>query len=117
MIRNILLLLLALTLAASIAWTIGRPDEVPFHKHEIDLGANEPCAFADINGDGKLDIVSGENWYDAPRWTRHKFRSLSEKASFQSKEKAYSRFILLFSFIAYLFLWTACLEPRASKLA
>ena len=57
----------ALALLASIAWTVGRPDEVPFRKHEIDLGANEPCAFADINGDGKLDIVSGENWYEAPR--------------------------------------------------
>jgi len=75
MMRNIFLLL-ALTTAASIAWTVGRPDEVPFHKHEIDLGANEPCAFADINGDGKLDIVSGENWYEAPRWSKHKFRSL-----------------------------------------
>src|SRR3954468_16550101 len=74
MIRNILLLL-ALITAASVAWTVTRPDDIPFHKHELDLGANEPCAFADINGDGKLDVVSGENWYEAPRWTKHKFRS------------------------------------------
>ena len=67
----------ALALLASIAWTVGRPDEIPFRKHEIDLGANEPCAFADINGDGRLDIVSGENWYEAPRWMKHKFRSLA----------------------------------------
>ena len=69
-------LLPALALAGSIAWTVGRPDEISFRKHEIDTGSNEPCAFADINGDGKLDIVSGENWYEAPRWTKHKFRTI-----------------------------------------
>ena len=75
MIRNFILV--ALGLAASIAWTVGRPDEVPFRKHEIDLGSSEGCATADINGDGKLDIVSGENWYEAPRWIKHKFRSIN----------------------------------------
>jgi hypothetical protein len=74
MMRNFILI--ALGLAASIAWTVGRPDEVPFRKHELDLGSSEACAIADINGDGKLDIVSGENWYEAPRWIKHKFRSI-----------------------------------------
>src|SRR3989442_14804730 len=75
MTRN--LILVALALAATIAWTVGRPDEVPFRKHTLDLGANEACAVTDINGDGKLDIVSGENWYEAPRWIKRKFRSLN----------------------------------------
>src|SRR5712692_6649841 len=75
MIRNVILA--ALGLAGSIAWTVGRPDEVPFRKHEIDLGSSEPCAVADVNGDGKLDIISGENWYEAPRWTKHKFRTIN----------------------------------------
>jgi hypothetical protein len=61
---------------ASVAWTVTRPDEIPFEKHIIDLGASETAAIADINGDGKFDIVSGENWYEAPAWTRHKFRAL-----------------------------------------
>jgi hypothetical protein len=74
--RN-LLLTVALCLAASIAWTVSRPDEVPFRKHELDLGSNEPCAVTDINGDGKPDIVSGENWYEGPRWIKHKFRTLN----------------------------------------
>ena len=26
----------------------------------------------DVNNDGKLDIVCGEYWYEAPDWTRHK---------------------------------------------
>ncbi len=53
-----------------------RSDEVPFEKHTIDLGANEPCAWADVNGDGRLDLVSGENWYEAPTWKKTKFREL-----------------------------------------
>ena len=41
------------------------------------MGANESCAVADINGDGKPDIVSGENWYEGPKWAKHKFRTIS----------------------------------------
>ena len=66
----------ALLVAAPLAWTIGRPGEIPFQKHTIDLESNEPAAFADVNGDKRLDIVSGENWYEGPKWTKHKFRSL-----------------------------------------
>ncbi len=56
--------------------TVGRPPEVPFEKRTIDQGASETAAFADINGDGKLDILSGEYWYQGPEWTPHKFREL-----------------------------------------
>jgi hypothetical protein len=60
-----------------VAWTRSRPADIPFEKHTIDLGASETCAWADINGDGKLDIVSGENWYEGPKWTKHKFREFN----------------------------------------
>ena len=53
-----------------------RPADIAFERHTLVLGANESCAIADINGDGKPDIVSGENWYEGPRWTKHNFRSL-----------------------------------------
>ena len=66
-------LLLGVSIAA---WTATRPEELPFAKHTIDLGSNEACAVADINGDKLLDIVSGENWYEAPKWVKHKFRSI-----------------------------------------
>jgi hypothetical protein len=54
-----------------------RPPDIPFQPHTIDLGASETAAVADINHDGRLDIVSGEHWYEAPSWTKHRFRDLN----------------------------------------
>jgi hypothetical protein len=54
-----------------------RPPDVAFRIHPIDMGASETAAVADINRDGKLDIASGENWYEAPSWTKHRFRELN----------------------------------------
>ena len=53
-----------------------RPPDIPFRVHALDPGASETAAVADINRDGRLDIVSGEHWYEAPRWRKHKFRAL-----------------------------------------
>jgi hypothetical protein len=66
-----------LCLAGGLSWTFSRPDEIPFDKQTLDLGANEACAVADVNGDGKPDIISGENWYEGPKWVKHKFRTLN----------------------------------------
>jgi len=67
-----------------IAWAAGafllaapRPPDIPFAIHAIDPGASETAAVADINRDGRLDIVSGEHWYEAPTWTKHTFRELT----------------------------------------
>jgi FG-GAP-like repeat/FG-GAP repeat len=72
--------------AATISTTANAGDDaVPFRKHIIDLGASETCAVADINRDGKLEIISGECWYEKPSggaelpgagWSKHKFRDL-----------------------------------------
>lgn len=67
---------LLLTVAAATNLPETRSPDIPFEKHTIDLGANETCAWADINGDGRLDLVSGENWFEAPSWRKHKFRTL-----------------------------------------
>ncbi|HEY1340327.1 MAG TPA: VCBS repeat-containing protein [Bryobacteraceae bacterium] len=71
--RNQLFLFLA---AAFLLGGASRPPDVPFRLHTLDLGASETAAVADINRDGRLDIVSGENWYEAPNWTQHRFREL-----------------------------------------
>jgi FG-GAP-like repeat len=62
---------------AGVAATAGpRPADVPFRIQMIDGGASETAAVADINHDGRLDILSGEYWYEAPGWTKHRFREL-----------------------------------------
>lgn len=32
---------------------------------------NESCSLVDVNGDGRLDITCGVNWYEAPTWKKH----------------------------------------------
>jgi hypothetical protein len=58
------------------ALVVTRTPDIAFEKHALDLGSSESAAICDINGDGKLDVVSGENWYEAPGWTKHHFRDI-----------------------------------------
>jgi len=53
-----------------------RPADIAFHVSMIDPGYNETAAVADLNHDGRLDIVSGESWYEAPNWTKHPLRQI-----------------------------------------
>ena len=83
--------MVTLVAATYLSWDVAGlkavgSDEIPFRKHTIDLGRSESVTVADINRDGRLDIVSGENWYeqalpaqkgDGPRWIKHHFRDLS----------------------------------------
>ncbi len=82
-----LLVFLAVVVIVSIAAaaSFAASDEIPFRKHTLDLGPSETVDVADVNRDGKLDIISGENWFEqappakpgsGPRWIRHKFREL-----------------------------------------
>jgi hypothetical protein len=75
--RRTLALVGALASAYTLAGAQSRPADVPFSIRMIDPGASETAAFADINNDRRLDIVSGEAWYEAPNWTRHKIRDIN----------------------------------------
>jgi len=69
--RALLVPLTALLLAAA-----SRPPDIAFRIHMIDAGYSETAAVADINNDGRPDIVSGEYWYEAPSWTKHRIRDI-----------------------------------------
>ena len=45
---------------------------VKFKKKLIDKVPYEAASVFDVNNDGKLDIISGEYWYEAPNWKKHK---------------------------------------------
>ena len=49
---------------ADIPSVIVGDDTIAFRKHTLDLGCCETVTTVDMNGDGRLDIVSGENWYE-----------------------------------------------------
>ena len=55
----------------------GRPSDIRFTIHMVDGGASETAAFADLNNDRRLDIVSSDAWYEAPAWTKHKIRDVN----------------------------------------
>jgi FG-GAP-like repeat len=53
------------------------PSALKFEKVVVNASSDfEAAGVADINGDGKLDIVSGDTWYEAPKWTPHSFREI-----------------------------------------
>ncbi len=39
---------------------------------------SEGCAIADVNKDGKMDVLVGEFWYEAPDWKRHEMQKPGE---------------------------------------
>src|SRR3954462_992663 len=78
----LLLIVAAVALAVTVPLAAPRPADIPFRTRMLDGGASETAAVADINKDGRLDIVSGENWYEAPAWTRHQFRELDFSSNY-----------------------------------
>ena len=52
-------------------------DEPKWKKHDVNAKSEfEAAGVLDVNNDGKLDIVSGDTWYEAPNWSPHKVREV-----------------------------------------
>ena len=75
--RLSLVLLGTLSAACAVLYGQGRPPDIAFSIHMVDSGASETAAFADLNHDHRLDIVSSDSWYEAPAWTKHKIRDIN----------------------------------------
>lgn len=64
-----------------VANTRVQGDEPPnisgWRKHTInDQSQFEAAGAADVNEDGRLDVFSGDSWYQAPDWKRHQVRTV-----------------------------------------
>jgi hypothetical protein len=70
-------LTVTLTLALTLTIAQSRPPDIAFTPRALDPGASETVAVGDMNHDGRQDIISGEFWYEAPSWTKHRFRELN----------------------------------------
>jgi len=69
------LALLALVVLAAPAFAADAP-AITWKKTVLDpVFHSEGCAVVDVNNDGKLDVVAGEFWYEAPNWTRHEMQT------------------------------------------
>jgi hypothetical protein len=62
-----------------------QPKAVKFIMHRIGTFRSEACGVGDFNNDGKIDVIAGQYWYEAPYWKAHKFRSLKDKTDDQGK--------------------------------
>ncbi|MGE3822304.1 MAG: FG-GAP repeat domain-containing protein [Isosphaeraceae bacterium] len=71
------------TVAMAWAMTLAHGAEPRWKRHTINPTSGFEAAGAfDVNGDGKIDVVSGDTWYEAPSWTPHPTRSVVRQGTY-----------------------------------
>jgi len=79
MLKHLACMSLTLCLALSLSLNAATKDdtEIAFRKHVINPDSEfMAAAVFDVNKDGKLDIVCGQYWYEAPTWKKHFVRNV-----------------------------------------
>ena len=88
---------LALVLMTVLAWQVvpckaGHP--VQWKRIQLDpTFRSEGVAAADVNRDGKVDVLAGDVWYESPDWSMHEIRTVGE----YQFDKGYSQSFANFS--------------------
>jgi hypothetical protein len=76
-------LLLALVISALPAGAEPDAPQITWKKTIVDkVFRSEGVAVADVNKDGKLDILVGDYWYEAPDWKKHEIRKSDKPNGF-----------------------------------
>lgn len=70
---------LLLVVGSGVAGADGKSSgEVKFSKHCLMVSPNEGCAVADVNRDGKPDIIAGTDWFAGPDFVARPLRDIAE---------------------------------------
>src|SRR3954447_7517667 len=78
------LLVLALSLGAVVNSTASA-DVQKWKQHSINSQSIfEAAGVFDVNNDGKLDVASGDTWYEAPNWTPHHVRDVTRQGTYMN---------------------------------
>lgn len=71
--------ILSAALIVSLFTSFATAGDIHWKRIKVDdTFRSEGVAAADLNKDGKMDIVAGDVWYEAPDWTMHAFRKVGE---------------------------------------
>src|SRR5882672_10458866 len=58
----------------------GKAEESQWERIKIDdVFRSEGVAAADVNHDGKMDVIHGDAWYESPTWKIHPLRELKDR--------------------------------------
>lgn len=78
-----LLILFANTSLAQTKPAESKADKLDFKLHVINPDSRFEAAYAfDVNNDGKIDIMNGGYWYQAPTWEKHPVREITEENNY-----------------------------------
>ena len=82
-VRRLTLSFAVLAATLFVSSTASRADGPKFKQHAINATSQFEAAGAlDVDNDGKLDIVSGDSWYQAPNWTKRKVRDVTKRGTY-----------------------------------